>query len=439
MQNERLDPQRTAVVFFDTLKVYAYDNDLKGVAPEARFQVDSLASLAQMARGAGLPIFYARADHRPDGKDAAPGLTDLALAPRAGGDTFGHRQVWGTEAANIIDEIAPQPGDYQIYKHRWSAFFQTELELSLRARGIDTILLAGGSAEVGVGSTAYEGRDLDFNVVLVRETMRSGRGPWVSDFFVDEIAPGIARVRSLQQVAGLLGASGGTAPRTAESAPRAEAPTPIAPTASDPRVDPKQTAVVLFDMLKGGNYDKESRTLKPESRPFIEAGARMVEVARRHGMPIFYTQPIHRADGGDWCSALTDRVGRPNVERFRRLRINPGSFAGSWEAEVVDELAPQPGDYMIRKHRYNAFHGTPLELSLHRAGVTNVILAGAAINAGVASTAYGARDRDFNLITLRDACRSGSPAITSYFMDHVFPRMGRVRTVGQTVALLEGK
>jgi nicotinamidase-related amidase len=344
--------------------------------------------------------------------------------------------AWGTEAANIVDEIAPQPGDYQIFKHRWSAFFQTELELSLRARGIDTILLAGGSTEVGIASTAYEGRDLDFNVVLVRETMRSGRGPWVSDFFVNQVAPGIARVRSLQQVADLLGIRRSSAPEAGVSAPEGPPPDGPAAVSSDPSLDPKQTGVLIFDMLKGGNYDGEGGKLKAESRAFIEAGARMVEVARRLGMPIFYTQPIHREDGADWCSALTDRVGRPNVERFGKVRINPGSFADSWQAEVVDEVAPQPGDYVIRKHRYNAFFGTPLELSLRRAGVTNVLLAGAAINAGVASTAYGARDRDFNLVTLRDACRSGDPAITSYFMDHVFPRMGRVRTVQQTTALL---
>jgi nicotinamidase-related amidase len=434
MQNERFDPQRTALVYFDTLKTYAYESDMKTVAPHARFQVDALASLNQLARKAGIPVFYARADHRPDGKDAASGLTDLQLVSRSGGGS-GQQHVWGTEAANIIDEIAPQPGDYQIFKHRWSAFFQTELELSLRSRGIDTILLAGGSTEVGIGSTAYEGRDLDFNVVIVRETMHSGRGPWVSDYFVNEIAPGISRVRSLQQVADALGAGAVSAPK-GEAPHEATGPAPIVPTVDDPRLDPKETGVLIFDMLHGGNYDHQTRKLKPESRAYIEAGARMIEAARKLGMPIFYTKPIHREDGADWCSALTDRVGRPNVERFGKTRINPGSFAGSWEADVVEEVAPQPGDYIIKKHRYNAFLGTPLELSMHRAGVRNVILAGAAINAGVASTAYGARDRDFNLITLRDACRAGDPAITAYFMDHVFPRMGRVRTVDQTIALL---
>src|SRR5687767_12930969 len=98
MATEALDPRRTALVFFDTLKVYAYDRDLKGVLPEARAQVDALVRLRDLARAAGIPIFYARADHRPDGRDGSPVITDLDLA-RPGNpasDPFG-QPVWGTE------------------------------------------------------------------------------------------------------------------------------------------------------------------------------------------------------------------------------------------------------------------------------------------------------------------------------------------------------
>ena len=144
----------------------------------------------------------------------------------------------------------------------------------------------------------------------------------------------------------------------------------------------------------------------------------------------------HRDDGADSASALTDRIARPRAERFGRSRINPGSHYGSWEAEVVDELAPRPGDYRVHKHRYNAFHGTHLELSLRTAGAVNVLLAGAT-QAGIASTAYGGRDRDFNLVLLRDAIRGGEPDIHDYFMTHVFPRLGRVRTVDEAIALLD--
>lgn len=459
MPDETLDPRHTALVYFDTLKVYAYDRELKTVVPEAQAQVEALVRLNKLARVAGLPVFYARADHRPDGKDGATALTDLELArperPAAGGGEGFGRQVWGTEASTIIDEIAPQPSDYQVFKHRWNMFFLTDLELSLRARDIDTILLAGGSTEVGVASSAYAARDLDFHTVIVREAQRSGRGRWITDFFVDQVAPGFTRVRSLAQVAAMLRAGGATVPE--ESAKTAPTPTPpptlgegqgerasstdpppvAGPPSSEPSLDPKSTGLLLFDVLKGGNYDRETRKLSERAAPTIAATQHMVQAARRAGVPVLYAQANHRPDGADWASALNDRDDRRRENVFGRSRIRPGSFQGSWEAEIVDELAPEPGDYVVKKHRWSAFHGTHLELSLRTAGITDLLLAGGSTAVGIASTAYSARDRDLNLVVLRDACRGATPEIDAYFMDHVFPRMGRVRTVDSAIGLLE--
>jgi nicotinamidase-related amidase len=221
----------------------------------------------------------------------------------------------------------------------------------------------------------------------------------------------------------------------ARSEPERAPSSPAAP-AADPPLDPRKTALLFFDTLKGGNYDRETRALRPENRAFMASCVRMMEAARRIGLPIFCAQAAHREDGADWASALTDRVGRPRAETFGRSRIHPGSHHGSWEAEIVDELAPQPGDYRVYKHRYSAFHGTHLELSLRTAGVRNVLLAGSATQAGIASTAYAGRDRDFNLVLLRDAIRTGDDDIQAYFMTHVFPRLGRVRSVDEAIGLL---
>jgi nicotinamidase-related amidase len=64
------------------------------------------------------------------------------------------------------------------------------------------------------------------------------------------------------------------------------------------------------------------------------------------------------------------------------------------------------------------------------------MLAGGATHIGIASTAYSARDRDFNLIILRDACNAGRPGVNEFFMDEVFPVFARVLTVDQALALL---
>ena len=94
----------------------------------------------------------------------------------------------GVPHAEIIPETAPRTGDYVIKKHRWSAFFQTHLELSLRTAGIDTILLAGGALEIGIASTAYAARDLDYNQVILKDAC-TALSPSGYAFFMDEVMP----------------------------------------------------------------------------------------------------------------------------------------------------------------------------------------------------------------------------------------------------------
>jgi nicotinamidase-related amidase len=66
-----------------------------------------------------------------------------------------------------------------------------------------------------------------------------------------------------------------------------------------------------------------------------------------------------------------------------------------------------------------------------------IMLAGGATEVGIASAAYAARDHDYNLIILKDACRSGRPGVDDFFMSTIFPIFARVMTVGQAIELIE--
>ena len=104
---------------------------------------------------------------------------------------------------------------------------------------------------------------------------------------------------------------------------------------------------------------------------------------------------------------------------------------------MIPEIEPQEGDYIITKHRWNSFHDTCLDLSLRTAGIDTIIMAGGATQVGIASTAYGARDRDYSQIILSDACRSNLEGVNEYFMTEIFPKFARVRTVEQVIDMLK--
>ena len=199
MRELQLDPRRTGIVVFDMLEAYRPAIEQAGtVAPVQR--------LLAGARAADVPIFWARADHRADGADFA----------RTGTDTDQQLRPWtadnppptrpphgsGSPGLQVLAELGQRALDDDLPKHRWSAFFGTHLELSLRSRDIDTILLVGGSTHVGIASTAYAARDLDFQVVVVRDGCHGFAEQ--REFFLDKVFPRMCRVRTVDDVLAAL-------------------------------------------------------------------------------------------------------------------------------------------------------------------------------------------------------------------------------------------
>jgi len=203
-------------------------------------------------------------------------------------------------------------------------------------------------------------------------------------------------------------------------------------------IEPAKTAMLFFDTLNVYLHPE-----KPETRAAVDASGivgrmqQLLETCRAAGVTIFYAQADHRPDKRDFASLIVDRSNQdPNGGTQKT--VGTASHAGEWKAEVIDELKPRPEDYVIKEHRWSTFHETHFNLSLVTAGIDTIILAGGSTEVGIASTAYSARDRDFNQIFVRDACSSGKPGVNEFFMDSVFPGFGRVRTTEQVVQELRG-
>ena len=210
MSYASIEPASAALLFFDMLNAYFH----AGTEEEweaARPMVDNCRVVMTAAREAGIPVFFARADHRPDGLDSARlyNDTDIRGAPWPNPEERPFRPYLNVHAddwsSQVIPELDPQPHDYFIAKHRWSAFHATHLELSLRTRGIDTVILCGGATDVGIVSTAFAARDLDFNLVIVSDACRSGNQD-NHDQLMTRIFPFMARVRTAAEAAAMIGA-----------------------------------------------------------------------------------------------------------------------------------------------------------------------------------------------------------------------------------------
>lgn len=202
-------------------------------------------------------------------------------------------------------------------------------------------------------------------------------------------------------------------------------------------LNPGKTALLFFDMLNG--HIKKNQG-KPIERyvPVIKAAETILQASRKHNMMVAYAAANHRADNATSAHTIRDTDNRLNpLPVDQKPEFKPVVSGGTWEAAVIDELAPLESDYMIPKYRWSAFFQTYLDLALRSRGIDTIILAGGSTDVGVASTAYAARDLDYNLVIAPDACSSQETDNHDQFMKRIFPRMSRVRSADQIVQMLK--
>lgn len=93
--------------------------------------------------------------------------------------------------------------DIEVTKHQWGAFYGTDLELQLRRRGIDTIVLGGISTNIGVESTARNAWELGFNLIVVEDICTAGSTEEHNGSF-QHIFPRLSRVRTSDEISAAL-------------------------------------------------------------------------------------------------------------------------------------------------------------------------------------------------------------------------------------------
>jgi len=207
MNVNHFDLRKTALLFFDILNGYVPEAE-PGKARLLKPWIQNAIRLGKTGRAAGLPVFFAKGNHRPDNATTALILTDTnnSLTPWPNGEVVKGKMhvIAGDKSSEVLAELEPRAEDYYIVKYRWSAFFQTYLDLALRARGIDTIVVSGGSTDVGVASTLYSGRDLDYNMIVVSDACGTSHDQRAHDTLVELIFPRMARVRTTDEVIGMM-------------------------------------------------------------------------------------------------------------------------------------------------------------------------------------------------------------------------------------------
>ncbi|MEM1610262.1 MAG: isochorismatase family cysteine hydrolase [Sulfolobales archaeon] len=141
-------------------------------------------------------------------------------------------------------------------------------------------------------------------------------------------------------------------------------------------------ALIVIDMNKDFVYGKLGNERAKKLVPRLKE---LIERARESSIPVIY-------------------VGDAHLPSDPEIRIwGEHSMKGTTGAEIVDELKPREGDYILEKRAYSAFHETGLDMLLRSLGIDTVILTGLHTNICVRHTAADAFFKGYRIIVPRDA------------------------------------
>ena len=176
------DPAKTAIVVVDMKNDFGARGGMmeragidismvqRAVAPTAR----ALAA----GRAAGIKVVYLKMAYRPDLSDLGPadspirarrlrlGIGQTVTAPNGTEGRILIRDTWNTE---ILPELTPKAGDTVLYKHRFSGFYETDLDAGLKRQGVECLIVTGCTTSVCVESTIRDATFRDYSCVLLAD------------------------------------------------------------------------------------------------------------------------------------------------------------------------------------------------------------------------------------------------------------------------------
>ncbi len=174
-----IDLDRAALVIIDMQRDFlepgGFGEALGNDVSRLQAAVGPCRQVLTAARRLGMLVIHTREGHRPDLSDAPPHKVERGdPANRIGAlGPMGRILVRGEPGHDIIPELYPLRDEPVIDKPGKGAFYQTDLELMLRNRGIDTLFVCGVTTEVCVNTTVREANDRGFRCVVLADCCAS--------------------------------------------------------------------------------------------------------------------------------------------------------------------------------------------------------------------------------------------------------------------------
>lgn len=181
-----LKETKSALLLVDVQNRFIFGMNEAAPAPTVRV-LAPVAQLLRTARAHGVPRYFVTVGHAPGPSDAAPWMRRLAAM---GADVKGRltQPPLSPRASEIPSEIAPQPGEVHLMKWRYSAFYETGLDVLLRGLGIETVVIGGVASYGCIIATYIDACSRGFFPLLCTEAV-DGTDPTLHKAAMDFMSP----------------------------------------------------------------------------------------------------------------------------------------------------------------------------------------------------------------------------------------------------------
>lgn len=204
----------------------------------------------------------------------------------------------------------------------------------------------------------------------------------------------------------------------------------------DGNLNPAATALLVIDLQhdflsNDGYFAKQGYDPAP-LRAILPTVSKLIEACRVAGIRVIHTRQGYRADRADMTPYEIWRRKRSGMDGTDVL------IRGSAGFEIVPEINVRPEDIIVDKTCNSAFTYTDLEHILHAQGITHLLFSGCTTDVCVHTTLREACDRNFQCLTIADACASGDQYAHEAALHMVTVENGIFGTLADSAAVIKG-
>jgi ureidoacrylate peracid hydrolase len=196
--------------------------------------------------------------------------------------------------------------------------------------------------------------------------------------------------------------------------------------------------LLVVDMQNGfcgvsGSFDKFGFNIKPY-RKIIPRLRFIIGYMRSKMVPIYYAKAIREASGLDLLDRVHNIIPESRREKLDEMHL---CIKGTWDADIIDEVYPEKGDYIVEKRRDSVFQDTEFELWLRSFGANTIIFAGIDTYICVESSVRDAFNKGYDVILLSDCVASREKKLHKATLVQIAEAYGWVLTTSELVEKMD--